>query len=140
MAFWDRWRKGYKYKNTRQYIRIPAAWPIKCEPVEAGWAGGPHITATQDVSGGGVRILLKQMIPAGARIRLEIHVPPLGRSIQAAGQVVRCLPSRRGGFETGIRFDEVQPQDRAALIEAIDKFVTSGQKIRQERSWWRKIS
>lgn len=130
--------RGYQYENTRQYLRLPASWPIKCEPQTA--ADSSHISSTKDVGAGGVAVQVNQMIPAGSRIRMEIHVPPLNRSIQAMGQVVRCLPAPDGRFQLGIRFQEIDPQDQTALNEAIQKLLPSRHASRKRSHWWRKIS
>ena len=139
MSFFDRLFGGnsYKYQNTREYLRLPAAWPIKCEPKTK--TNGRHVTATKDVSAGGLSVVMQEMIPVGSRIHVEIHVPPLNRSIQAEAQVVRCLPSRTAGFELGIQFLEINPEEREALKKAIDKFAGPHLRARQHRSWWRTI-
>lgn len=127
----------YKYQNTRRYLRLPAPWPIKCEPKTE--ANGKHVMRAEDVGAGGVRIVLGQELPAGSRLHLEIHVPPLNRSIRAEGKVVRCLPKERG-FELGIRFERIDPRDQAALNEAVERFFSPRQRIRQHRAWRREIS
>ncbi len=132
------WSKKSKYENTRQSLRLPAAWPIKCEPQTAG--DGRHVVSTRDISAGGVAVIVREMIPVGSRIRLEILVPPINRAIQAEGQVLRCLPDRRGGFELGIRFTTIAPEDQAALNEAIERFYNDRKKSRQQRgTWWRRF-
>lgn len=136
------WLRGkrYKYENTRQYLRIPASWPIKWEE-ERTQAEMPRLTSTKDVSAGGVRVEVREMIPVGSRIRVEVHVPPLQRSIGAQAQVVRCLLVKGGSFELGIRFVQIDPQDQAALNEAIRRFTNPQEIAKQEkRSWWRKAS
>ena len=131
--------KGYKYSNTRRYIRLPAAWPIKCEPQTEGH--GRHVTHTADVSAGGVAVTVQEMIPVGSQIQLEVHVPPLHRSIQAQGKVVRCLPARGGGFDLGIQFEQIASEDQQALNEAIESFYSPHQRARQQgAAWWRKLS
>lgn len=132
------WSKGYKYANTRRYIRLPAAWPIKCEPETDG--SSRHVTHTADVSAGGVSVTVREMIPVGGRIRMEIHIPPLDRSIQVQGKVVRCLPARGGGFSLGVQFEQITSEDQKALHETIDRFYNPRQRARQESSvWWRKL-
>ncbi len=135
----ERWfGRGYKYENTRQYLRLPAAWPIKCEPQTA--ADSTHVVSTKDVGAGGIAVEMQQMVPVGSRIRIEIHVPPLNRSIQAMGQVVRCLPKPDGRFELGIRFQQIEPQEQTALNEAIQKFLPRRHASRKRSHWWRKVS
>ena len=124
--------KGSRYGNTRSYQRLPAAWPIKCAPQAEGKT--EEVTSTSDVSAGGVAILSHQEIPVGSRIRLEIHVPPLNRSIPAEGVVVRCRPARVGkSFELGIRFSQIDPADRIALNEAVEGSYGPRQT---GSSWW----
>jgi len=131
-------RKGYRYENTRQYLRLPASWPIKCEPRTA--ADGKHVVRTKDVGAGGVAVIVEEMLPIGTHLHLEIHVPPLNRTIPAEGQVVRCLPARRGrGFELGVYFDQIDPKDRADLNEAIERSIGPRGRTRQRSTWWRKL-
>lgn len=130
--------KGYKYTNTRQFVRLPAAWPIKCEPQTEG--DGRHVTHTANVSAGGVAVTVREMIPVGCRIHLEVHVPPLNRSIQAEGKVVRCLLMRGGSFDLGIQFDQIAPEDQKVLNEAIESFYNPHQRARQQgAAWWRRL-
>lgn len=132
------WSKGYKYVNTRRYIRLPAAWPIKCEPQTEG--NGRQVTHTADVSAGGVRMTVREMIPVGGRVKLEIHIPPLDRFVQVQGKVVRCLPARGGGFSLGVQFEQIAQEDQKALREAIDRFYSPKQRAHQEGAvWWRKL-
>ena len=128
----------YQYENTRQYLRLPAAWPIKCQPQEV--AGGQYVTRTKDVSAGGVAIDLPEMVPAGSHLNLEIHVPSLNRVIAVKGQVVRCIPGRHGGFALGVRFTEINEQDRKDLNEAVQRFSSAADRARQRKFWWRRIT
>ena len=135
----ERWlKKSYRYENTRRYPRLPAAWPIRCTP-EAAPPGNPHVTATRDVSAGGVAMVAREMVPVGSRIRIEIHALPLNRTLAAHGQVVRCLPMRRGGFDLGIRFLEIDPRDRADLNGAIETLLGPRSRAKQGKSWWRRL-
>lgn len=136
---WD-WLSGkrYQYENTRQYMRLPASWPVKYEATPAV-VGNPQLASMRDVSAGGVAVVAPQMIPVGSQIRIEIRVPPLGRSIQARARVVRCLPMREGGFDLGIQFLEIDPKDRKEMDEAIKKSVPPGWRTSHRRSWWRKV-
>lgn len=130
--------KGYKYSNTRQYLRLPAAWPVKCAVGSA--SSDPRVTETTDVSAGGVAILVPEPVPAGNPIHLEVHAPPLGRTIQAEGTVLRCQPAGQVGYELGIRFVRIDPKDQADLSEAIRTFYNPGQRDRQQGgTWWRKL-
>lgn len=132
--------KKYKYPNTRQYLRLPASWPIKLEETAEVQRGGIQVAATRDVSAGGVAIVMRQMVPVGSQISTEIHVPALQRSIRAKGRVVRCLPMHGGGFDVGIQFLEIDPKDRVDLKEAIEKTAPAGARRQEQKNWWRKIT
>ncbi len=130
--------KGYKYGNTRQFVRLPAAWPVKCALDKT--SSDLRITETTDVSAGGIALLVPQPVPIGSSIRLEVHTPPLGRAITAEGTVLRCEPTGREGYELGIRFTRIDPKDQADLNEAIQKFYSPGQRERQQGgTWWRRL-
>ena len=130
--------KGYRYDNTRRYVRLPAAWPIRYEAQAEGEGAPRQVTHTADVSAGGVALSVREMLPIGSRIKLEVHVPPLNRSIQAVGKVIRCLPGRQGGYELGIRFEQISPTDQVVLDDAIQRFYSPRQRNRQRGGgWWR---
>ncbi len=130
--------KGYKYDNTRRFVRLPAAWPIRYEPEIEG--AGHQVTHATDVSAGGVALSIREMLPVGSRIKLEVHVPPLDRSIQAVGEVIRCLPGRKGGYEIGIRFERIDEEDQALLDQAIERFYSPRQRNRHRSgAWWRTL-
>lgn len=130
--------KGYKYSNTRQYVRLPAAWPVKFDLGAS--TQELRVTETTDVSAGGVALLVSEPVPIGSTLHLEVHSPPLGRTVQAEGRVLRCQPAGREGYELGIRFVRIDPKDQADLNEAIQKFYSPGQRERQQGgSWWRNL-
>ena len=130
--------KGYKYSNTRQYVRLPAAWPVKCQWGQP--SGNLKITETTDVSAGGVALLVPEPVPVGSSIRLQVHVPPLNRTVEAEGRVLRCQSTGRGNYELGIRFLRIDPKDQADLNEAVRKFYSPGQRQRQQGgNWWRNL-
>ena len=130
--------KKYKYGNTRSYLRLPADWPIKYKTQRA--PGSDSLAAMRNVSAAGVAVTVREPVAAGSRIRLEIHVTPLGRSIAANGQVVRCTAAPGGGFQMGVRFLEIDPKDRADLNSAVEKFYGAGGRTDTRKTWWRKIS
>ena len=133
-------RKGYNYENTRRYIRLPAAWPIKCE-TQAETGEASHVTHTADVSAGGASFAVKESLPLGSRVRIQVHVPPLDRIIQADGRVVRCQPNPSGaGFALGIRFEQIDPKDQAELNETIEQIQPPRKRDRQRGRWWRGVT
>ena len=148
--FFNRLRQ-YRYTNTRQYLRLPASWPVKCKPRTEG--SSPLVSQTKDISAGGVRVIsprntgsggvtlvFPQSFSVGTLLDLEIYVLPLSRTVKAGGQVVRAIPVSGGRFELGIRFIEINPKDQADLNEAVERLSTRRERRRFGLSWWRKIS
>ncbi|MCM8794481.1 MAG: PilZ domain-containing protein [Candidatus Omnitrophica bacterium] len=134
--FLDRWIRGYSYENTRQYPRLPASWPVKCK--SETMKNAPQLTTTKDISAGGVAVRVSEPLATGSRIRLEILVLPLNRTIEATGRVLRCAPIKGGGFEAGVLFVEIDPQEKEALKKAIEEFYGS-RLPSSKRRWWRRL-
>ena len=134
------WRKKYRYDNTRRYIRLPVSWPVKCESQGAPPVAGVAVGTTYDVSAGGVAVPVREKIPVGGLVRIEIYVPPLNRSLSVQGRVIRCSSQRGGGFELGVHFIQMDPKDRIALNEAIEAFYGPDHPARQRTTWWRRFT
>lgn len=131
-------RKGYKYDNTRRWIRLPAAWPVKCQ--FQSQESVQRVTETLDVGAGGVAMTVSKKVPIGTQVQIEIHVPPLNRPIRVEGKVVRCSPAAQDVYELGIRFTRIDPADQQALDEGIKKFYSPREKSRQQTGiWWRRL-
>ncbi|MBI3956517.1 MAG: PilZ domain-containing protein [Candidatus Kerfeldbacteria bacterium] len=130
------WFNRYRYANTRQFPRLPTSWPIRYKVRTA--AENQRVTATKDVSAGGVGMWAQEMIPVGAIVQMEIHILPLKRSIEAQAQVVRCRPLKGGHFDLGIKFLVINPQDQADLADAVQRSLSPRRRARHAGSWWRK--
>lgn len=92
----------------------------------------------RDVSAGGIGLVVKEMIPLGSPVHVEIHIPSFNRTILAEGKVAR-IGGHRDGFELGVRFMEIDPEDRAVLNEVVERLSTVRQKVRQWKPWWRQL-
>ena len=139
------WLNRYRYPNTRQYLRLSAPWPVRIDrragPVERRTEPSEdrRIGITKDISAGGIGVAVKELIPVGSPILVEIYVPPLNRTLLAKGQVVR-VNGHRNQFDLGVRFVEIDPEDRAALNEVVLQFYTPRQQARHQGSWRRKAA
>ena len=130
-------RKGFRHENTRQYIRLPAAWPVKVEPLVP--TDGRQVSRTEDVGAGGISMITREMIPLGTSLRLQVHIPPIDRTFQAEGRVVRCQPLQRGtGFDVGVCFTQITPADQAQLKETLEG-LSGPSGVSRKRTWWRSI-
>ena len=135
-GFFNRGTK-YEYENTRQYLRLPASWPIKCTTEAPSHT--EQVSQTKDIGAGGVSLIVKEAVALGALIHLDILAPVLHRAIAVQGKVVRCTAIKQG-FELGVRFVKIDPTDQEELNKAVEKALPPRQRNRQKQSWWRKIS
>lgn len=132
------WGKGYKYSNTRRWLRLPAAWPVKCAFDTTSQES--CVVESVDVGAGGISVMVQQNVPVGNRIQLEVYAPPLERFFRVEGQVVRSIPLGKGSYELGIRFIQMDPKDQQALNEAVERFYNAREKARQQQGdWWRRL-
>lgn len=74
------------------------------------------VTATTDLSGGGIALRLAEELPRGTLLDLVITLPD--REIQATAEVLRTA-WERGEFITAVRFIDIAEKDRASLIRYI---------------------
>jgi c-di-GMP-binding flagellar brake protein YcgR len=128
--------------ERRQYKRIPMGATVAFqeisfvakEPVQAQ-------TSYRDVSIGGLLVSSPREVSLGTLMKLEIRVPGWGkhqreqhfatpsesemRPLVAVGEVVRVESLDSGQYELGIKFLNVYPDDRAALLKCIEASSTS---------------
>ncbi len=136
--FHERWtaKRGF-FGNTRQCLRLKASWPVRY------WVGSDfpraQVTRAKNVNADGIAVVVQEEIQVGSRLGMELLVPPIERRIPAEGKVVRQSAIARDGYELGIRFFKIDPQDRQILNETIERFTPSRKWARHLESSWRKI-
>lgn len=88
----------------------------------------------KNVSGGGLLLASSKQYQLGSLLKLEIRVPGIGKylnrfepihvtankPLSAIGEVVRIEIMDSGGYELGIKFLNVYPDDLKALITLIN--------------------
>ena len=105
-------------EERRQYVRLPATLKVDYTVL-------PRTTqtdsATKDVGGGGVRVIVQERVAPGTLLRVELTIP--GQSpIPFTGEVVwsdqyKVSTALRAelSYEVGVRIVEVSPADRELL-------------------------
>lgn len=122
-------------QEKRQYRRIPIGATVNLQELSFQKEGDAARTAYKDVSVGGLLVESDQPLPLGTLLKLEIKVPGWGkhqhrfgppgegdlRPLVAVGEVVRIEKmDGEEGFELGVKFLNVYPDDLAALVRFID--------------------
>lgn len=121
-------------QERRQFRRVPMGASVSFQELSFHKSGAPEMAEYRDVSGGGILLASSHEVPLGTLLKLEIKVPGWGkhqnafgsaaehdlRPLVALGQVVRVEALEEGGFELGVKFQNVYPDDLAALTRFVD--------------------
>lgn len=120
--------------DRRQFRRIPFEAHVSFQ--EITFTKQPEIgdSVYKDVSGGGLLVHASATVPLGTLLKLEIRLPGWGRHqdhfgpvadldlrpLVAVGEVVRLEALEEGGFELGVKFLNVYPDDLSSLLKFIE--------------------
>ncbi|HEX9081146.1 MAG TPA: PilZ domain-containing protein [Holophagaceae bacterium] len=128
-------------QERRQYRRVPLEASVSFQELSFHKGEEPAQSSYRDVSGGGLLLESSRAYPLGTLLKLEIRVPgwgrfqnhfgPVqeadGRPLVALGTVVRLEQLDDGGYELGIKFQNVYPDDLAALMKFVEASASSSQ-------------
>ncbi len=121
-------------QERRQYRRIPLEATLSFQELSFHKGEEPARSSYRDVSGGGLLLESARAYPLGTLLKLEIRVPGWGRyqnhfgpvqdadsrPLVALGVVVRVEQMDPGGYELGIKFQNVYPDDLEALMKFVE--------------------
>ena len=116
-------------QERRRFVRLdPSLVGVTYNVI--GQEGEGSSQPAKDISHGGVRFLVGERLPNGARLELELKLPEEGGSIQAQAEVVWCARFRdEGRYEVGCRFTQIDPLDRGKIIHRIHE------RLKQRKPW-----
>lgn len=120
--------------ERRNYRRMPMGASASFQELSFSSAQEPATSVYGDISAGGLLLNSPKSFPLGALLKLELKVPGWGkhqgkfgpahdqdlRPLVAIGQVVRIETLDEGGFELGVKFLNVYPDDQEALRKFIE--------------------
>ncbi|BBB93165.1 MAG TPA: flagellar brake domain-containing protein [Methylomusa anaerophila] len=112
--------------QQRSFVRYEAMIPVRVKILDDGndnKADSAFLDAlTKDISGGGVQLVVKQQLPAGAKLKIAIDFPGLG-SICVTGQIIRVQQPQpdKPVFWTAVNFVDIDEKDRNIIIKYIFK-------------------
>lgn len=120
--------------DRRQFRRIPLEAQVGFQEITFTKQPETGDSVYKDVSGGGLLVHSANAVPLGTLLKLEIRLPGWGRHqghfgpasdldqrpLVAVGQVVRLEALEEGGFELGVKFLNVYPDDLNAMLKFID--------------------
>ena len=109
--------------QNREFVRISVDYPVILRPLdENGAMGGMIFTKAVDISGGGLAVMNKTMLPLGSKAVLELdNIPGVGM-LRITGKVVRCVKVAAAGdnvFHVGFQFLDLSRQHQNRLVKFI---------------------
>ncbi len=101
-------------QERRVFVRIPVGIDLTYQVKEG--LTPPRLGLTEDLSLGGMRFRPLERMEAGQRISVTLDFPKQGKAI-LHGLVVwsREVPIQAGGYQAGVRWDDIPPADQARL-------------------------
>lgn len=106
--------------ERRKFVRIGTRLNVRCQVLGSE---EPLSALTQNVGGGGISIFTKRRLPAGTILGVELFFPGRLEPVRCTGEVVwsgELIASKQAGdpegFETGLRFLDIAPEDRNLLL------------------------
>ena len=121
-------KKKYAAKNERRHKRLRADYLIKHR--EAGVEGEAAVANIKDISAGGVKFWTEKFYPEGTLVKVSIWVPPIERTVDALGRVVRIHQAGDHLFYyASVGFLEVPRRDQ----EALNAFIEGLSKVKDSR-------
>ncbi|MBI4356096.1 MAG: PilZ domain-containing protein [Candidatus Omnitrophica bacterium] len=127
--------------ERREYVRLDTRLPVEYRVVGPA-AAPPRSTAkrpavTKDISGGGVRLILTEPLTPAALLEVSVHLPERPVPLVFTGEVVWVESyaviggsGREQRYEAGIKFVQIAPADRQAILQhVILSFVPKGSSV-----------
>jgi c-di-GMP-binding flagellar brake protein YcgR len=102
-------------EERRKFVRLDTSVKIRYKVLQPT---DNNDTNSRDLSAGGVKIEVKEPIRPNTVLWLEINLPSEADPLQAKGEVVwqeKISPAENSGYEMGIKFLEMDVNDRSRL-------------------------
>lgn len=121
-------------QERRHYRRIPMEAALSFQELSFHKGEAPAVSSYRDVSIGGLLVESPRVYALGTLLKLEIRLPGWGRfqnhfgpvqdaevrPLVALGMVVRVEQLDSGGYELGVKFQNVYPDDLEALMKFVE--------------------
>lgn len=116
---------GYKGQEKRKFLRVR----LPCRIAIFNFPERSISAHTENISAGGVRVIMEERMEMGSTVGLEIHLNE--KLISCKGKIVWVVDKKSHFkknvcyYDTGIEFCEITDQDRFYINSAIEKIVDS---------------
>ncbi len=111
-------------EEKRKFIRFSVSLDAKSRA--AGWFRQRARYSVKDVSKEGLKMSSKGALKEGDMLELELSVPGKKAPVTAMGQVVWNHKLGGAGYDIGLKFKTIKPEDRFDLLDiGYNKWVES---------------
>lgn len=108
--------ESFSQDQKRAYFRVDADISVSYWPLDHEDNSAQSVQATVNISGGGIRIPVKEPLRAGSKVGLEIIIDiPQSRVIECVATVVRAF-SLGGEMQLALRFSDIEEEDQDAIV------------------------
>ena len=104
--------------ERRRFPRLPEAFSIKYR-VSGELASSWCEVATQNVSAGGVRFRVPELLGPGTTVALQIKFPGMAQPLHVKTQVVWSQLQASGVVEVGVQFLDVSERDQRMVDQLV---------------------
>ncbi|MCX5679894.1 MAG: PilZ domain-containing protein [Candidatus Omnitrophica bacterium] len=111
-------------EDKRKFIRFSVSLDAKSRA--AGWFRPKAKYSVKDVSREGLKLNTKEALKEGDMLELELSVPGKRPPITAMGQVVWNHKLGEAGYDIGLKFKTINPEDKFEILDyAYNKWIRS---------------
>ena len=110
-------------EERRKFVRLDTRLEVSYTALPADKA---KRSLTKDVSGGGICFFAEKPLPPGARLQVAMTLPGRETPVNFTAEVVWSEAyevigkgARQRAVEVGVRFLEIAPQDRDAILQHV---------------------
>jgi len=110
--------------ERRTHIRVPAGIEGSYQPFKL--LAAPRLGITQDLGLGGMRFSSAERLQPGEKVSIELTLPQEGSvGIRAVVLWCREAPGAMGGYESGLRWTDLEPAAQARLNAFLTSYTRS---------------
>ena len=100
--------------EKRKYVRLHASIDLIYKIVKKHKRSFSTPSSVKNLSGGGIRMMVKEDMREGDLLKIQIQVPHLAHAIEGIGEVVWFQD-----HEAGIRFRDMEAKDLHRVLEYV---------------------
>ena len=110
-------------EERRRFVRLDTRLEVEYSVLPSG---SPRATVSKDISGGGICLFADRMLPVATKLQIAMRLPGRESPVHFTGEVmwseqyeVIGRTQRDKAVEVGVRFVEIAPQDREAIMQHV---------------------